>query len=299
MLTFAIVFINIFLMREITYTAVAQDSGKRIKTYLKSLGYSTTLIRRLKYTENGITKNGAFARTIDTLQEGDRLTVRIHNRGKMPEPLEADVEVCYEDEDLLIVNKPPNMPVHESHSHIGDTLSNFVAYHLHGEETAFRAVYRLDRDTTGLVLVAKHELAASKLSGCVAKHYDALVSGTMPPSGTVDLPIARLGDSIIQRCVDENGERAVTHFETLRQYDGYAFIRCVLETGRTHQIRVHMSHLGHPLLGDSLYGGDCSRMHRQALHCTDITFEHPVTGETMHFECPYPEDMQKLLERSE
>lgn len=286
-------------MREINYVVSSEDSGKRIKTFLKARGFSTTLIRRLKYTENGITKNGAFARTIDTVQEGDEITVRIQSRGHMPAPLKAEVEILYEDEDLLVVNKPPHMPVHESHSHIGDTLSNFVAYHLQGEDNAFRAVYRLDRDTTGLVLIAKHELAAAKLAGCVDKHYDAIVSGTMPPSGTVDLPIARYGDSIIQRCVEPDGERAVTHYETLRQYDGYAFIRCVLETGRTHQIRVHMAHLGHPLLGDSLYGGDCSRIDRQALHCTDITFEHPVTGEIMHLECPYPDDMRKLLEQSE
>ncbi len=282
-------------MREIDFTATPQDSGRKIKTFLKGLGFSTTLIRRLKYTENGITKNGAFARTIDTVQAGDVITVRIQSRGHMPEPLKADVAIYYEDADVLAVNKPPHMPVHESHSHIGDTLSNFAAYHLQGEDNAFRAVYRLDRDTTGLVLIAKHELAAAKLAGRVAKHYDAIVSGEMPPSGTVDLPIARYGDSIIQRCVDPDGERAVTHFETLRQYDGYALVRCILETGRTHQIRVHMAHLGHPLLGDSLYGGDGSLIQRQALHCTDITFEHPVTGKTIHLECPYPDDMQQLI----
>ncbi|MBE6816490.1 MAG: RluA family pseudouridine synthase [Ruminococcaceae bacterium] len=282
-------------MREIEFIATNEDNGKRIRTFLKGKGFSSTLITRLKYTENRITKNGVFARTIDTLQAGDAVKVCIQNRGHMPAPLKADVEVCYEDEDVLVLNKPPHMPVHESHSHIGDTLSNFVAYHLQGEDNAFRAVYRLDRDTSGLVLVAKHELAASKLAGKVDKHYDALVSGEMPPSGTVDLPIARYGDSIIQRCVDPDGERSVTHFETLRQYDGYAFIRCVLQTGRTHQIRVHMAHLGHPLLGDSLYGGDCSRITRQALHCSDITFIHPVTDETVHLECPYPEDMARLL----
>ncbi len=288
-------FINIDFMREIDYIAMPDHEGKRIRTFLKSHGFSSTLITRLKHTENGITKNGEFARTIDTLQAGDVITVHIHSRGHMPTPLKADVEICYEDEDLLVLNKPPHMPVHESHSHIGDTLSNFVAYHLQGDDNAFRAVYRLDRDTSGLVVVAKHELAASKLAGCVAKHYDAIVSGTMPPDGTVDLPIARFGDSIIERCVDPNGERSITHFETLRQYDGYALIRCVLETGRTHQIRVHMAHIGHPLLGDSLYGGDLTLISRQALHCTDVTFEHPVTGETVHLECPYPEDMQQLL----
>ena len=281
-------------MRVIEFTASADDNGKKIRDYLKAFGFSSALITRLKQTENGITKNGQFARTVDTLHKGDLLAVRIENRGHMPTPMKADIEVCYEDGDVLVLNKPPFMPVHESRNHIGDTLSNFVAYHI-GEDTAFRAVFRLDRDTSGLVLVAKHELAASKLAGNVDKDYYALVGGKIETGGKIDLPIARCGDSIIKRRVDESGERAVTLYEPVSYHGGATLVKCQLLTGRTHQIRVHMSHIGHPLLGDSLYGGDCTRINRQALHCTDITFEHPITGEIIHLECPYPEDMQQLL----
>ncbi|MBE6720296.1 MAG: RluA family pseudouridine synthase [Ruminococcaceae bacterium] len=281
-------------MRKIEFTACPNDSGIRIKDYLRAFGVSSSLLTRLKQTENGITLNGSFARTIDTLSDGDKLVIEIENRGHMPSPVKMDIEVCYEDEDIIVLNKPPLMPVHESRNHIGDTLSNFVAYHLN-EDTAFRAVYRLDRDTSGLVVVAKHELAASKLAGNIVKHYYALVQGSIAESGTVDLPVARCGDSIIKRRVSENGERAVTHYEPVTGYDGYTLVKFTLETGRTHQIRVHMSHIGHPLLGDSLYGGDCTMINRQALHCRDIRLTHPVTLKTVHIECEFPKDIKNLI----
>ena len=281
-------------MREIEFTACEADSGVKIKDYLRAFGVSSSLLKRLKHTENGITLNGDFARTIDTLSDGDRLVIRIESGGHMPKPRNADVEVCYEDEDVLVLCKPPLMPVHESRNHIGDTLSNFVAYHIE-EDTAFRAVFRLDRDTSGLVLVAKHELAAAKLAGRIEKDYYAVVGGEITESGTVDMPIIRCGDSIIKRKVGDGGERAVTHYEPVQSLDGATLVRCRLETGRTHQIRVHMSHIGHPLLGDSMYGGDCSKIKRQALHCKDIYFTHPVTEHPMHISCNFPDDIESLL----
>ncbi|MBR1532613.1 MAG: RluA family pseudouridine synthase, partial [Eubacterium sp.] len=157
---------------------------------------------------------------------------------------------------------------------------------------AFRAVFRLDRDTSGLVLVAKHALAAAKLAGNIDKDYYALVSGRLENSGTVDAPIARCGDSIIKRQVSGDGERAVTHYEVVKTVGDNTLVRCKLETGRTHQIRVHMAHIGHPLVGDSLYGGDCSVINRQALHCKDIYFTHPVSGEGMHITCDFPSDIK-------
>ena len=281
-------------MREIEFTASDKDSGVKIRDYLRAFGVSSSLLTRLKQTENGITLNGEFARTIDTLSYGDRLVIRIENRGHMPSPMKADIEVCYEDEDVIVLCKPPLMPVHESRNHIGDTLSNFVAYHL-DEDTAFRAVFRLDRDTSGLVLVAKHELAASKLAGKIDKDYYAVVEGEIKESGTVDMPIARCGDSIIKRRVSSDGERAVTLYEPVQNLDGATLVRCKLETGRTHQIRVHMTYIGHPLLGDSLYGGDCTKISRQALHCKDIYFTHPVTSQNMHITCNFPNDISELL----
>ena len=281
-------------MRVIEFTASKADDGVRIRDYLRAFGVSSSLLTKLKNTENGITKNGEFARTIDILSEGDVLRIAIENSGKMPEPAALDVEVVYEDEDVIVLNKPPFMPVHESRNHLGDTLSNFVSYHLK-DGGAFRAVFRLDRDTSGLVLVAKNELAASKLAGKIDKDYYALVTGTVEESGTVDAPIARCGDSIIKRRVDDNGEKAVTHYELIGHYGGNTLLKFKLETGRTHQIRVHMAHIGHPLAGDSLYGEETALINRQTLHCKDIYFTHPVTGEDMHISCEFAQDIKNCL----
>lgn len=281
-------------MRIINFTISEKDDGRRIRDYLRNFGVSSALLTRLKQTENGILRNGAFARTVDRLAAGDVLTIRIENKGRMPRPVAADIPVVYKDEDLLVLDKPPGMPVHESRNHIGDTLSNFVAFHM-GEDTAFRAVYRLDRDTSGLVVVAKHELAAAKLAGKIDKDYYAVVSGILTEDGTVDLPIARCGDSIIKRRVDDNGERAVTHYTVIAHGADSTLLRLRLATGRTHQIRVHMTHLGHPLRGDTLYGSDDSRIHRQALHCKDVYFTHPVTGQPMHITCDFPQDFKEVI----
>lgn len=281
-------------MREIAFKISKADSGRQIRDFLKDFGVSAALLTKLKQTENGITKNGSFARAIDCIGTDDILKIRIENSGHMPSPAEMDIEIVYEDDDILVLNKPPHMPVHESRNHIGDTLSNFVSYHLK-EDTAFRAVFRLDRDTSGLVLTAKHELAAAKLAGKIKKDYYAVVHGTLEGCGTIDAPIARCGDSIIRRKVDAGGERAVTHYECIRTKNDCTLLKLNLETGRTHQIRVHMSGIGHPLLGDTLYGGDCSRIDRQALHCKEICFVHPVTSEYMHQSCDFPQDIQDII----
>ncbi|MBR2100861.1 MAG: RluA family pseudouridine synthase [Eubacterium sp.] len=281
-------------MRELSFIIDKKDSGTKIKDYLKAFGVSSALLTKLKKTENGITKNGEFARAIDTLCEGDILKIRIEGSGHMPRPCEMDVEICYEDEDIIVFNKPPFLPVHESRNHIGDTLSNFCAFHL-GEDTAFRAVFRLDRDTSGLVLVAKHELAASKLAGRINKDYYAAAQGTINESGIIDLPIARCGDSIIKRKVDENGERAVTKYEPISHRNTSTLLKINLETGRTHQIRVHLSHIGHPLLGDDLYGGDTSLINRQALHCKTIYFTHPISEKEMTVDCEFPDDFKNII----
>ena len=265
-----------------------------IKDFLKSFGVSSALLTKLKQTEIGITLNGSFAKAIEQMKTGDILQISIESKGHMPEPSDTEIDILYEDEDILVVNKPPFMPVHESRNHRGDTLSNAVAAHIK-EDTAFRAVFRLDRDTSGAVLIAKHELAASKLAGKIRKDYYAVVHGKITDSGTINLPIKRLDESIIKRCVAEDGERAVTHYEVVKIKDGTTLLKINLETGRTHQIRVHFSHLGYPLVGDSLYGGEDERINRQALHCRDIYFIHPITNEEMHIFCPFPLDFQKLI----
>lgn len=281
-------------MRIINFEITEKDDKKSIRTFLREFGVSASLLTKLKHTENGITKNGVFAKTIEELSTGDTLTIKIENSGSIARPMCIDIEIQYEDEDIIVLNKPPLMPVHESRNHIGDTLSNFVAYHC-GENMAFRAVYRLDRDTSGLVLVAKNELAAAKLAGKIKKDYYAVVDGTIENDGIVDAPIARCGDSIIKRKVDENGETAITEYFPIKSNGNATLVKFNLKTGRTHQIRVHMEHIGHSLLGDKLYGGDCSMIIRQALHCKDICFTHPITEKSMHITCDFPNDMKNLV----
>lgn len=281
-------------MRIINFEITEKDDKKPIRTFLREFGVSASLLTKLKHTENGITKNGVFAKTIEELSTGDTLTIKIENSGSIARPMCIDIEIPYEDEDIIVLNKPPLLPVHESRNHIGDTLSNFVAYHC-GENMAFRAVYRLDRDTSGLVLVAKNELAAAKLAGKIKKDYYAVVDGTIENDGIIDAPIARCGNSIIKRKVDENGETAITEYVPIKSNGNATLVKFNLKTGRTHQIRVHMEHIGHSLLGDKLYGGDCSMISRQALHCKDIYFTHPITEKPMHITCDFPNDMKNLV----
>lgn len=281
-------------MRTIEFTVDEKNDGVRIRSFLRAFGVSTALLKELKNAENGITVNGGFARTIDYLHTGDVLKINIETSGKMPSPVNMDVDIVYEDEDLIVFNKPPHLPVHESRHHIGDTLSNFAAYYL-GEDGAFRAVYRLDNGTSGLVLVAKNKFAAGKLAGDIKKDYYAVACGSVEKGGVINKPIARCADSIIKREVREDGESAVTHYEVVSRRDDTTLLKLNLETGRTHQIRVHMAYLGHPLVGDTLYGTPSESITRQALHCKDIYFTHPVTGKEMHITCDYPTDMKNLI----
>lgn len=282
-------------MRIIEFEITVSDDGRQIRDFLREFGVSSSLLTKLKNTENGITINGEFARTIDRLYAGDRLKIAIESKGKMPSKLIcSEVQAEYNDEDILILNKPAFMPVHESRNHQGDTLANAAACYI-DENNAFRAVYRLDRDTSGLVLIAKNELAAGKLAGNIKKDYYAVVSGELSGSGTIDLPIRRVRESIIERGVFDDGERAVTHWEAVDSKEGRTLIKINLETGRTHQIRVHFSHLGYPLLGDTLYGGDTSLINRQALHCKTVYFKHPVTSKSIVIDSDFPTDFKGLI----
>lgn len=282
-------------MREIEFTITNKDDGRQIRDFLRDFGVSSALLTKLKRTENGINLNGKFAKTIEEVHTGDKLKITIISKGKMPEPLKnSDVTVSYDDEDILVLNKPPMMPVHESRNHRGDTLANVASCYI-DKDNAFRAVYRLDRDTSGLVLIAKNELAACKLAGKIKKDYYAVCKGVLDGDGTINLPIARMGDSIIKRTVSEKGENAVTHWKAIKNNGVNTLVKFNLETGRTHQIRVHMSHIGHPLLGDTLYGGDSNLIDRQALHCKTIYFTHPVTGEKIELDCDFPKDFKGLI----
>lgn len=280
-------------MRTIDFVITEENAGKTIKEFLRAFGVSGSLLKKLKNTENGICKNGAPARTIDTVFCGDRLQINIEDSGKAPESADIKINLLYEDEDLIAAEKPAFMPVHESRNHRGDTLSNAVADICGG---AFRAIYRLDRDTSGIVLIAKNEFAAAKLAGRVRKDYYAVVCGKIEGSGVIDAPIKRERESIIKRCVAPDGESAVTHYTAIKHSEKYTLVKLKLETGRTHQIRVHFAHIGYPLAGDTLYGGSTEEISRQALHCRDIYFSHPVSEEEIHIFCEMPQDMKKLIE---
>ena len=255
-----------------------KEQSKKLGEVLLKKGISRRLITRLKRTENGITRNGSLIRTVDIVNDGDKIILSEKDQ-KLLEPNDKlNVEILYEDNQLVVFNKPPFMPVHPSIKHQGDTLGNFFAYHCKG--LTFRPVNRLDRDTSGCVIVAKNQYSAKALQRSYDKVYYALCEGHFDnQNGTVSAPIGRENESIIKRCVDPNGQQAVTHYNVIKQYEKYALVRFTLENGRTHQIRVHMSHIGHPVAGDEMYGGSREDFNRQALHCGKISFLHPLTNE--------------------
>lgn len=288
------------------YTITPSDVPCTVGEYLKKKGYSRQIIIHLKKTEHGILQNGEWAYVRTPLVPGDVLKITLLEKSAsehiLPVPMEPDI--IYEDEDLLVVNKPFDMPVHPSIHNYDNTLANGMAYYFQqkGETFIFRCINRLDRDTTGLLILAKNALSASILSNDmkarkIHRTYQAVVSRIpVPASGTIDAPIARKEDSAIERCVDfEKGEPAVTHYRTLETKENLALVELSLETGRTHQIRVHMQHIGCPLLGDYLYHPDFTLINRVALHSYSLTFDHPITGKSMYFCAPLPKDMAGLL----
>ena len=292
--------------RIITYTVPPQQPPVRIRTFLRGLGYSHQNLIELKKHQGSVAVDGTARYFNERLYGGEQVTVRIPLDGDPQEtvvPVRLPVEIVYEDEDLLVVNKPAGMPTHPSFGNRDNTLANAMAWYFRekGEPYTFRCSNRLDRDTSGLTVLARHMVSGSILSEMGARHalrreYLAIVRGIpQPESGTINAPLSREEGSILKRRVDfENGETAVTHYKTIKTKDGYSLVSLVLETGRTHQIRVHMQYIGTPLIGDYLYNPDYEKMHRQALHSARLSFTHPITGEAMSFEAPLPEDMRWL-----
>ncbi len=298
------------MQRLLEYHIDETGDGMRIGDFLRDIGYSRHILTHLKRTERGILLNGVWAYTNQILKKGDVLLVSIiENEGSdqiLPVPM--DLKIVYEDEDLLVIDKPADMPVHPSINNHENTLANGVLYYFssQGIPYTYRCLNRLDRDTSGLLILAKHMVSASLLSAMAVKReihreYLAVVDGILPESGTIDAPIARVCNSAIMRQVDyENGERAITHYKRIFCDGSISAALVCLETGRTHQIRVHMKHIGYPLLGDFLYypeyleRPDC-RIRRQALHSCRLAFVHPITQEQLDFRADVPEDMKVLL----
>ena len=218
-------------------------------------------------------------------------------------PTKMDLDILYEDEGMLIINKGPNTPVHPSINHYEDSLSNGIKYYFNtiGLKRKIRPVNRLDKDTSGIVIFAKNEyvqecLVRQMKANTFEKEYLAIVDGIVTtPSQTIIAPIARKNDSIIERCVDESGDYAETIIELIQTYTNYSLVKCTLKTGRTHQIRVHTKHINHPILGDTLYGKNSNLITRQALHAYRINFVHPVTKQIIQITCEPSPDMLVLL----
>lgn len=289
---------------ELNITIPADYHGAALSDVLRRhLECSGTLIKQVKY--GGLWLGEVPAILSSRVQAGDILRVCL------PEDPPSDIVpvvrplgILFEDEHLLILNKPPFVSVHPGPDHYEDTLGNFVTayYAAKGEHHLFRPVNRLDRGTSGVMVVAKHSYAQERLkkqlhSAAFRREYLAICEGVPKPKrGTVNAPIGRLDGSVIARTVRPDGAQALTHYEVLSEHRGRSLVRLTLETGRTHQIRVHMAHIGCPLTGDFLYGTEATEViGRAALHSAELTLNHPVTGEQLNISAPMPEDMKKLL----
>lgn len=291
----------------LTYIIDAAGAGKTIAQYLSDAGYSRRLIVTLRNTPDSFFIGETSVFSNFRLSENDRLTVCLTEKKGSESiiPVPMDLNILYEDEHMMVVNKPAGMPAHPSQGNYGNTLANGIAWYMEQKNVdfVFRAVNRLDRDTSGLLVIAKNMLSSCILSDQVKDHsihreYAAIVCGRTEAAGTIDVPIARKDGSTIERIPEpELGESAVTHYKTLAYNENtdLSFIRLLLETGRTHQIRVHMKYIGHPLPGDFLYNPDYRYIERQALHSAYLRLTHPVTGKVMEFEAPLPEDMRSLF----
>lgn len=262
----------------------------------KDAGISKRMISRLKRTENGITRNGELVRTIDMVYKDDLILLKYEDSKILQSNKNLSVDIAFQNENLVVFDKPVGMPVHPSIKHQGDTLGNFFAYKF--PALTFRPINRLDRDTSGLCIVAKNAISASALQNNIEKIYYAVVTGEMSGSGTINFPIAREKESIIKRVVRSDGQESITHYKTLISGEKYSFLEIKLETGRTHQIRVHFSHIGHPLAGDDLYGGSLDDISCQALHCGQLIFKEPITGEIITVKSSIREDMKNLIKEA-
>lgn len=278
-----------------------KEAGIEIKSFLKNINMSASLIKKLKKIPNGILVNGKHQNVTYKLQEDDVLEINYDDTeeetNEYLEPVNIPIEIIYEDENITAVNKGPHMPTHESINNRGNTLANALAYRYKDKPYVFRATNRLDKDTSGVVLTANNKYYAGLLStkitkGEILKEYIAIVSGRLEGKGTIEAPIKRMGESIIKRIVSDYGEYALTEYEELASCDEISVLLVKPKTGRTHQIRVHMAHIGHPIIGDEMYFEASEYISRQALHCYKMNVLD--IGE---FIAPLPNDMDKLIRR--
>lgn len=293
--------------RNIDYIIDEDSAGLRVEQFLRRKRYSGQNLSEIKRMPKSILVNGVHYYMRQELSKGDHLQVCIcetKNSEKIP-PTNLPLDIIYEDDDLLVLNKPAGMPIHPSLNNYTNSMANALAYYFQsqGKPFIFRCCNRLDRDTSGLTIVSKHLVSGSILSDMtkyreVHREYLAIARGSVTPSeGTIQAPLGRKEGTIIERTVDwEHGEDAVTHYKVVKEANGHSLVSLRLETGRTHQIRIHMKYLGYPLIGDYLYNPDMEYMTRQALHSHHMEFTHPITGAHMSFTAPLPEDMARVMQ---
>lgn len=316
------------MARILTYIAKENDTGLMARDVIRrEFRLVAHDVAKAKFrTKDGITVNGTAVMINYRLKAGDVLKVKLEDEiSTTTVPTEGPLDIVYEDEDVLVLNKPAGLVVHPSHGHYADSLANYVAWHYQktGQVHEIRTIGRLDKDTSGLIFYGKSRTACAHLveqaeKGERTKTYLALAEGQFSDNGlqfaddttggksifdmrslkgTIDAPITRDYIDKVRRAVRKDGDRAVTHYRVLHQYDGYALLSVRIETGRTHQIRVHMSYIGHPLLGDPLYGkGSVPGMNRAALHAYKVAFLQPFEGSRIELTAPIPEDFRKFLE---
>lgn len=293
--------------RRLTHTVTEQQSGKTVFVVLRyGAGLSGTVLRRIKWLEGGILLDGQRVHTDRRVRAGQILSVRLSDPTAETDipPVALPLDIVHEDRDIVVVNKAPGMPSHPGPGHWSDSLGNALVYHWQKTDpfAVFHPVHRLDKGTSGLLVTAKHPFAQEQLKNqlhtdAFRRVYLAVCDGIpVPDAGAIDAPIRRADSSVLKRECAPDGMRAVTHYRTLRALGDRSLVELELDTGRTHQIRVHMAHIGCPLTGDFLYGTERPDLiPRPALHSARLELRHPVTGERLDFSAPLPADMAQLL----
>ena len=291
-------------MTQFRHIVTSEDVGKEVRQITREyFDFSARLRNRIK-REKLTMRNGEPAEGWHKVSLGDEISITLPDEHSNFPPEDIPIDVVYEDDDLMIINKQPWIVVHPTKGHPAGTIANALSNYMEntGDIFKIRFVNRLDRDTSGLLLVAKNAYCQNHITdqmrkGCIHKKYIAIVKGNMASeSGTIDLPIGRPDPDNIKRGVVAEGAPSVTHYKVLEHLRDHTLVELLLETGRTHQIRVHMSHIGHPVAGDTLYGGDDAEViDRQALHAASLSLIHPITKEPVEFGAPLPDDMREAI----
>ncbi|HBG1451323.1 RluA family pseudouridine synthase [Clostridioides difficile] len=287
----------------ISYTNEEEMTLKEV--LLDNLNFSVRSLSKMK-KEKSVLVNGVYKKPSLKVYSGDLIEVKIDEEKANFEPQDLNLQIIYDDFDIIMVNKPPFMVVHPTKSHYDKTIANGISYYIDNqkENVKIRFVNRLDMNTSGLVIVAKnayahHTLSTAMSENKVEKKYITVVDGIIKENeGTIDEPIYRPTEDSIKRIIDERGQSSVTHYKVIERLENATVLEVSLETGRTHQIRVHMAHIGHGIIGDELYGYvDEELINRQALHAYKLEFEQPRTKEKLKFKADIPEDMKELISK--